>query len=414
MAAPTASPVTDPHASPAVKGKLSTADQVKRQLARDYPPGALSWVDSLTWTGPVQVPVGQVDRSTGTAEWSAAAKDTAKLALFRHKIAGGFRKPIVLVRTPGGGKLFAVDGHSRTLACTALRIPVTAWVGTAATAHGPWEQAHSRQLANDREGAVIELVGPKGFIHGWIFVGVPAYGDKVYHPHHGHGTVTDSGDHHVSVRFDSGASHSFPVRPDSGPGHFERMSDDDLVAEMRDGHGEHFNRALAEIDRRDRAEKADKVAALYRQAPGKGEQRDKLYRDLVSLGENPEDAWSHAYSVSTEAMQRKAVTAQLREQGYRGSSFDALSRNAFRDELQRMTLAAEADTKGNMLNPAGKKAGIDPWSLFTGTDTRARAYASHELREYWDQNGRLTVASFQRQLLGQAANAGPGRGDYLQ
>jgi hypothetical protein len=35
-----------------------------------------------------------------------------------------------------------------------------------------------------------------------------------------------------------------------------------------------------------------------------------------------------------------------------------------------------------MLSPAGKKADIDPWSLFTGPESRARKYASPELKEW--------------------------------
>jgi hypothetical protein len=149
VAAPSASPVTDPEPSLKLPAAPGTAERVKAQLQGDYPPGALAWVDDLTWAGPVRVPVAQIDRSSGDTNWADAARNTAKVSLFKRKIAGGFRKPIVLVRTPGGGKLFAVDGHTRTLACASLGVPVTAWVGTSGSAHGDWEHAHARQLAND-------------------------------------------------------------------------------------------------------------------------------------------------------------------------------------------------------------------------------------------------------------------------
>ena len=146
MTAASASPVTDPQAPSGSTAAPGIADKVRAQLLGDYPSSALSWIDGIRWTGPAQVPVSQVDRTAGTTDWSAAAKDRAKLALFQHKIAGGFRKPVVLIRRPGNPKLFAVDGHTRVLACMALGVPVAAWVGTAATAHGPWEVAHARQL----------------------------------------------------------------------------------------------------------------------------------------------------------------------------------------------------------------------------------------------------------------------------
>lgn len=52
-------------------------------------------------------------------------------------------------------------------------------------------------------------VGPKGYIHGWIFVGIPTEGAKVFHPHVGHGTVSrvrdmGNGRKAVSVKWHSG------------------------------------------------------------------------------------------------------------------------------------------------------------------------------------------------------------------
>lgn len=59
-------------------------------------------------------------------------------------------------------------------------------------------------------------VGPHGYIHGWIFVGIPAAGAKVFHPQHGHGTVTETDGKHVTVGFGDGAKHSFETRPGTG------------------------------------------------------------------------------------------------------------------------------------------------------------------------------------------------------
>lgn len=138
--------VSDPHAPLATAQKLTTAQEVKLQLARDYPPGALSWVDDLTWApGPVMVPLRQIDHSSSDPNWANAAKDRPKIAAFVARIRSGTRKPVVAVRRPGTKLLRLVDGHTRALACQALGQPVTAWVGTAKTASGPWDQVHSRQ-----------------------------------------------------------------------------------------------------------------------------------------------------------------------------------------------------------------------------------------------------------------------------
>ena len=65
------------------------------------------------------------------------------------------------------------------------------------------------------------------------------------------------------------------------------------------------------------------------------------------------------------------------------------------EEVDRLWLAAEDATRGNMLNKAGKAAGIDERSLFTGPESRARRYASEELLNHWASHPRPTAAYFQ-------------------
>lgn len=59
--------------------------------------------------------------------------------------------------------------------------------------------------------------------------------------------------------------------------------------------------------------------------------------------------------------------------------------------------AAEHETKGNLLNARGKKAGIDPYSLFIGNEATALAYASEELIEHWSAHPRVNFEQFERQ-----------------
>src|ERR1017187_7608942 len=114
----------------------SIADRVKAQLQRDSPPGALSWVDDLAWSGPARVPLGQIDKAAG--DWSAA-DDKRKVNSFARRISAGWKKPVVAIRRPGTRLLYLVDGHTRATACAQIGQPVTAWIGTAKTPHGPWE-----------------------------------------------------------------------------------------------------------------------------------------------------------------------------------------------------------------------------------------------------------------------------------
>lgn len=155
----TAAP-SDVITAPAPSGP-SVADRVKAQLQRDYPPGALGWVDDLEWSGPKLVPVNQIDRASG--DWSASA-DKRKVAAFARRIAAGWRKPVVLVQTPGRRLLYAVDGHTRVTGCAQIGQPVTAWIGTAKTTTGAWSSTHHKQLANG--GTALELAAgyPAGVV----------------------------------------------------------------------------------------------------------------------------------------------------------------------------------------------------------------------------------------------------------
>ena len=66
----------------------------------------------------------------------------------------------------------------------------------------------------------------------------------------------------------------------------------------------------------------------------------------------------------------------------------------WRDEVYRSWLTAEAETNGNMLNKAGRAAGIDERTLFTGPESRVAKYASRELLDFFDAHPRPTRASF--------------------
>ena len=55
---------------------------------------------------------------------------------------------------------------------------------------------------------------------------------------------------------------------------------------------------------------------------------------------------------------------------------------------------AENATNGFMLNKAGQRADINERSLFTGPESRVRAYASPELIEWFEHHPRPTRASW--------------------
>jgi hypothetical protein len=57
-------------------------------------------------------------------------------------------------------------------------------------------------------------------------------------------------------------------------------------------------------------------------------------------------------------------------------------------------LAAEDECRGYLLSREGIRAGIDPWSLWSGSASRAMKYASEELRGFWDTHPRMTVSQY--------------------
>jgi len=46
------------------------------------------------------------------------------------------------------------------------------------------------------------------------------------------------------------------------------------------------------------------------------------------------------------------------------------------------------------VNAAGRRAGIDDRSLFTGPESRVRKYGSRELREYFEAHPRVSRSEF--------------------
>lgn len=74
---------------------------------------------------------------------------------------------------------------------------------------------------------------------------------------------------------------------------------------------------------------------------------------------------------------------------------------AIRDDyelhLQSAYLVAEEACRGKLLNRRGRRAGIDPLSLFLGPAVRAYAYASDELIEHWRSHPRVTFEQYEQQ-----------------
>jgi hypothetical protein len=95
-------------------------------------------------------------------------------------------------------------------------------------------------------------------------------------------------------------------------------------------------------------------------------------------------------------MQRRDVAAERAEaREERRRTRYAASRSEKRAVIENEYVRAEAATNGYMLNERGREAGVEPRTLFTGPESRARKFASEELLEYWEHNPRPTQAMFE-------------------
>lgn len=77
-----------------------------------------------------------------------------------------------------------------------------------------------------------------------------------------------------------------------------------------------------------------------------------------------------------------------------------------RDEFELVRHAqyerAVAELRGELLSPRGRAEHVDPYSLFMGPASRAQAYASEELTEWWSRGGmnrRWTLEAFEEQWM---------------
>ena len=97
-----------------------------------------------------------------------------------------------------------------------------------------------------------------------------------------------------------------------------------------------------------------------------------------------------------QAAARARVLAAMKQDKARQSARDRL-REDYQLYVEAAYLAAERETRGHLLNRRGVDRGVHPRELFSGNRSRAYAYASEELRNWWEQHGRVTFTEYQRQ-----------------
>lgn len=194
--------------------------KVHDKLSDHYPDKVLGWVKEAAWSDPTEIKLKHIDMAR-----RPGGRDMKKVRGMAKAIKAGKKMdPIYLVDTPSAPPMAIADGYHRALAHQhAGKQTIMAHVASVDEEHGPWDRAMHDAKLNKMQLAEVSKVGPKGYIHGWIFVGPQAAGSRVFHSSHGHGEVVDhqsDGEHgHVDVAFDSGHKETYRARfkPSSQP-----------------------------------------------------------------------------------------------------------------------------------------------------------------------------------------------------
>ncbi|MFJ4585315.1 phage minor capsid protein [Streptomyces echinatus] len=80
-------------------------------------------------------------------------------------------------------------------------------------------------------------------------------------------------------------------------------------------------------------------------------------------------------------------------------------REMYREHVWAQRLAAEDATNGYLLTKAAQAAGVDPISLFSGPAHVAYARASEDLKRWWEDNPRVTLAEYEEMVTGVRSSA---------
>lgn len=182
--------------------------------------------------------------------------------------------------------------------------------------------------------------------------------------------------------------------------HIQAMPDDELFDLFA---------ALSKEDQLDEPLMRRLIADMDRREQGAGgpagpelTPEQKRVDELVAKGRDFLSAYAEVHGEDEEKLRGEAGAGTLDRRP--GETKAAAVRRSYDEFTHLKYLQAEKATRGNMLNRAGKAAGIDPLTLFTGPVSRARRYASEELARWWASGGneRMTLTQFRAQVLGGA------------
>lgn len=188
------------------------------------------------------------------------------------------------------------------------------------------------------------------------------------------------------------------------------LDDDTLAWATGVATAEDVTRIAAEFDRRYPPDPLPQAAGSQTVA---GQLADRAAVDEVLAPMADPDDWAHL-SEDLPDDPREGLSSAERwaaeredEQRVQSSAYtrDQLA-EMYREHIYAQYLTAEDELRGVLLSRVADVSGIDPISLFTGPAHVAYAHASEELKRWWVDNPRTTLAEYTEQATGQRSAAG--------
>jgi hypothetical protein len=261
---------------------------------------------------------------------------------------------------------------------------------TAAPAERPgWARRFLASLGIGRKNKTMQpdlvKVGPKGYIHNWILVGVPVKGVEVHHPEHGRGTVIRAGKRTAAVRFDSGHEASF----EHGAAAPKPTPVPPLTAPAQQG-GHPFSAAQHE----EIARAAESQARLLRdKRPDRGKvpgPRAQAHRDkLLTLHEQATAHRAAAAELRQQEAQRPApIPTHFVQRSSMFAAPSTLAAPARKPRAPRKTSA--------QLDQEARQAQIDARSRRMKGTPEERRYDAREAARRWSGNPYLRLSPTER------------------
>jgi len=184
------------------------------------------------------------------------------------------------------------------------------------------------------------------------------------------------------------------------------VGDEVLGWAMRYATPEQAARIAAEIDQRYPAEPLPAASGAHTVA---GQLADRAALDEVLNPLGDLDDWSQLaddlpdpYAGMT-AIERWIAEREAEQEAARAAYTREQIREMYREHIYAQLLAAEEATNGYLF--ARGVSGVDPLALFTGPAHVAFARASEELKRWWQDHPRITLAEYTEMVTGQPSEA---------